>query len=334
MPWDDDGNYYENLVRLPPPVRRPEAIPDLPYVQPPYRLSLDYGGAIRAGSFAVEGFTKTGQAKVDIVPLHAAILGAVFQTGVGFLAAPAAVAGGLQVARTAFEVGSGAPVLPALVSAIPAAVNVKGGLPVGWVDDFLGGTGGFNLSTYLPSASTIKSIAEIAAPIASAFLTPSGRSSPAPMAVSYPTYAAAPQYAAPMAPAYTNQLAQPVGMFGSTAALIVQTTRPILFKIAQGLGLRSIPSLPKAIAWIRSMGKYMAPAAIAASLGIGLDELATLITANARKGRRRMNPANVHALRRSARRLESFHKLCARVDSLRSRGRRRAPACPPFRRKK
>lgn len=34
-------------------------------------------------------------------------------------------------------------------------------------------------------------------------------------------------------------------------------------------------------------------------------------------GRRRMNPANVKALRRSLRRLESFHHLCARVDRLR-----------------
>ena len=34
-------------------------------------------------------------------------------------------------------------------------------------------------------------------------------------------------------------------------------------------------------------------------------------------GRRRMNPANVHALRRSLRRLESFHHLCSKVDRLR-----------------
>jgi hypothetical protein len=42
-------------------------------------------------------------------------------------------------------------------------------------------------------------------------------------------------------------------------------------------------------------------------------------------GRRRMNPANVKALRRSLRRLESFHHLCVRVDKLRShRGRGRS----------
>lgn len=39
-------------------------------------------------------------------------------------------------------------------------------------------------------------------------------------------------------------------------------------------------------------------------------------------GRRRMNPGNVTALRRSMRRLESFHKLCGTADKLRRpRGR-------------
>lgn len=39
-------------------------------------------------------------------------------------------------------------------------------------------------------------------------------------------------------------------------------------------------------------------------------------------GHRRMNPGNVKALRRSMRRLESFHKLCTRADQLRRpRGR-------------
>jgi len=38
-------------------------------------------------------------------------------------------------------------------------------------------------------------------------------------------------------------------------------------------------------------------------------------------GTRRMNPTNVKALRRSVRRLESFHNLCRKVDVLRSRGK-------------
>lgn len=39
-------------------------------------------------------------------------------------------------------------------------------------------------------------------------------------------------------------------------------------------------------------------------------------------GRRRMNPGNVKALRRSLRRLESFHHLCQRADKLRRPSRR------------
>jgi len=38
-------------------------------------------------------------------------------------------------------------------------------------------------------------------------------------------------------------------------------------------------------------------------------------------GTRRMNPTNVKALRRSVRRIESFHHLCRKVDVLRSRGK-------------
>lgn len=41
-------------------------------------------------------------------------------------------------------------------------------------------------------------------------------------------------------------------------------------------------------------------------------------------GRRRMNAANVHALRRSLRRLESFHHLCSKVDKLRRPSHRKS----------
>lgn len=40
-------------------------------------------------------------------------------------------------------------------------------------------------------------------------------------------------------------------------------------------------------------------------------------------GYRRMNPTNIYALRRSIRRLESFHKICRQVDVLGGRGRSR-----------
>jgi hypothetical protein len=49
-------------------------------------------------------------------------------------------------------------------------------------------------------------------------------------------------------------------------------------------------------------------------------------------GHRRMNPGNVKALRRSLRRLESFHHLCVRVDKLRKprRGKSRATGGTQF----
>jgi hypothetical protein len=41
-------------------------------------------------------------------------------------------------------------------------------------------------------------------------------------------------------------------------------------------------------------------------------------------GHRRMNPGNVKALRRSMRRLESFHHLCVRADKLKRPRSRKA----------
>lgn len=43
-------------------------------------------------------------------------------------------------------------------------------------------------------------------------------------------------------------------------------------------------------------------------------------------GRKRMNPGNVKALRRSMRRVEAFHKICVRADTLR-RPRSRSKPC-------
>ncbi len=94
--------------------------------------------------------------------------------------------------------------------------------------------------------------------------------------------------------------------------------KPILDKIAAKVG-RPV-SAKWALTMARRVGRVMEPAAIATALGITTAELAQLILHRAPS--RRMNPANVAALRRSVRRLESFHKLCSRVDVLRRRGAR------------
>ena len=114
-------------------------------------------------------------------------------------------------------------------------------------------------------------------------------------------------------------MAGPVAVAGAAAAS--NAIRMIGFKIAQKVGLRGIPSLPRMMSMVRSLAKSLSPAATAVALGIGLDELATLMTASSRRKRRRMNPANASALRRSMRRLKSFDRLAHRVGMQISRGR-------------
>ena len=97
----------------------------------------------------------------------------------------------------------------------------------------------------------------------------------------------------------------------------------LLSKVAAFLGRKNI-TLSGTISLAKKLGQFIKdPAVIAASMGIAVSELALLLSANAGRKRRRMNPGNVTALRRSMRRVESFHRLCSRADMLRSRGRGR-----------
>lgn len=124
------------------------------------------------------------------------------------------------------------------------------------------------------------------------------------------------------------------GMMGITSVVsagrkaMLRLIAPILIKIATMLG-RQTMTLREAIRMIKRMGKFLEPAAIAAALGISVTELAQLIMANSQRPSRRMNPANVHALRRSMRRIASFHRLCVKADQLRGRRRpgRRGAQC-------
>lgn len=144
-----------------------------------------------------------------------------------------------------------------------------------------------------------------------------------------PTYAqmvSAPIYSPPAVMA-APMVAQPVmsasPVIAAAAGAIARVTAPILTKIAVKLGLRSRPSLTRAMTMIRKGAKLLtSPEALSAALGITVAELATLITASNSRKRRSMNPANSKALRRAARRIKSFHRLCTHTDVLRSRGRR------------
>lgn len=101
----------------------------------------------------------------------------------------------------------------------------------------------------------------------------------------------------------------------NSVSLVAKGIAPILFKIAQTIGLSRMPSLQRAMEIIRRMAKYLSPAITATALGITISEMGMLMAANARKKKRRINPANTKALRRSMRRLHSFDKLASRVSA-------------------
>lgn len=107
--------------------------------------------------------------------------------------------------------------------------------------------------------------------------------------------------------------AYPVAMGSVPATVVGRTLAPVLFKIAQKLGLRRVPSMARAVEMVKKMSKWLSPAATAVALGIGVDELGQLIAASQRRKSRRMNPTNVRALRRSVRRLRGFDNMASRV---------------------
>lgn len=105
----------------------------------------------------------------------------------------------------------------------------------------------------------------------------------------------------------------------ATAAAGIQR---VLIQVATTLGLRTL-TLKRAIAIYRKLARTIVdPFVIAQIMGLSVSQLGELLVADAQRPRRRMNPANSHALRRASRRIESFHKLCQRTDKLRAPRRR------------
>jgi len=192
-------------------------------------------------------------------------------------------------------------------------------LNLGGILSAVGGVvGGANFGDY----SFLGQLGSAGLNIAGAALTPQAS----------PTYISGPIYQ-PQQPVYQTPApvyqAQPVmsaaPAFAVAAGAIARVTAPILNKIAVKLGLRARPSLNRAMEMVRKAAKLLqSPEAVGAALGITVAELATLITTSNSRKRRRMNPANSKALRRAARRIKSFHKLCTHTDVLRSRGPRRS----------
>jgi len=112
------------------------------------------------------------------------------------------------------------------------------------------------------------------------------------------------------------------GLITAAGTGLTRIIAPILVKIAEATGSTTM-TLRRAVRIVRRMGRAIGPASVAVALGLTIEELGTLILADSQRPRRRMNPANVSALRRSMRRIQSFHRLCQKADLL-SRPRARS----------
>ena len=132
-----------------------------------------------------------------------------------------------------------------------------------------------------------------------------------------------PQMALSRSPGMLPAVGAGVGtMIAGVGSSLTRMIAPVLIKIAQATGSTSM-TLRRAVRIVRRMGRVLGPASVAIALDLTVEELGSLILADSQRVRRRMNPANVSALRRSMRRIQSFHRLCAKADLL-SRPRARS----------
>lgn len=215
--------------------------------------------------------------------------------------------GGYSVGPQAFQ---GSIVYPKT----PQPVAVVGGAPMGFdIGQFLGGVSTILGGSQIPALNTIGQLAQI------------GGSFVPQQTYTQPFMTSMPQ-------------AMPVAQSTSLTVRSVGLTREIFdvgVKVLGRLGL-GYPAttsgfsaaLKRALSAIASLARRTPTGTIVSVLlGMGLTAYeANLLTAWSaqRRKHRRMNPANAKALRRSARRIRSFHKLCGTLDVLKSRGRSRS----------
>lgn len=83
-----------------------------------------------------------------------------------------------------------------------------------------------------------------------------------------------------------------------------------------------IAGVPMTFNKLRGMLRRWGPTVLVTMGVLTADELIDLVIASTTIKRRRMNVANVTALRRGMRRIEGFHKLCMKADILKGGGRR------------
>jgi hypothetical protein len=199
------------------------------------------------------------------------------------------------------------------------------GINIGGILGAVGGVlGGANLGQYSDYARVLGGGLNIA----SAALTPQPAAQPIYGITPYPQ----PIQVGTQAPVYQRPAQQmavsgAVGGALSVGSAALSAARAILPKVAAALGRRGI-TLSKAVDMARKLGKFFtSPEAIALYMGITVSELAQLITANSARKRRRMNPANANALRRAARRIKSFHRMCQHTDLIKTRRSRSFSKC-------
>lgn len=176
----------------------------------------------------------------------------------------------------------------------------KMGLDLGGILKTVGGIFGGNQNQYFNAISNV-------ANTASQFIPAKQPVQSLPMPTPIPTMAAA----APAMRAVGAVVAR--GFFSKfpNLAVKIQKYRNMGMNVTRG----------KLYSMMRRFGpEFLVTAGILTAVEI--NELAL-----AGSGRRRMNPGNTKALRRSMRRLESFHKLCVSADKLRRPRARRTAKC-------
>lgn len=143
---------------------------------------------------------------------------------------------------------------------------------------------------------------------------------------------------AALAPSYSMPQYQNVGYQQPQAYPVAQQSTALATR-ARSAGLPAwsakYPSLWQFIATkglgsgaIGSMLNLLTKWGPAALVGMwGAQVVSDLVNYKVTRKRRRMNPANSKALRRAARRIKGFHRMCGHIDLLKTRGRHRAPSC-------
>ena len=134
----------------------------------------------------------------------------------------------------------------------------------------------------------------------------------------------------PMTPAQRGPAIVNLGQGGGIPADVAQAANMMLGRL--GVRVKSasafLPAIKRSLSAITSFARRTPAGSVVSvlvGLGLSIQAANTLIAWYATKRKyRRMNPANSRALRRAARRIRGFHRLCQHTDLLKTRGRSRS----------